>query len=43
MKAYVAIYTNGSATGGTTTGGATMVATVGDPAGAVIIDMFKNP
>ncbi len=31
------MYTNGSATGETTAGGAAMVATVGDPADPVII------
>ncbi len=33
--AHVTIYTDGSATGGTTAGGAAMVATVGDPADTV--------
>ncbi len=41
MKAHVTIYTDGSATGGTTTGSAAMVAIVGDPADPVIIHTSK--
>ncbi len=40
-KVYVTIYTDGSATGGTTAGGAAMVATVGGPADPVIIHTSK--
>ncbi len=40
-KAHVTIYTDGSATRGTTAGGAAMVATTGDPADPVIIHTFK--
>ncbi len=41
MKAYVAIYTDGSAAGGTTAGGTAMVATTGDLADPVIIHRSK--
>ncbi len=41
MKAHVTIYTDGTATGGKTVGGAAMVATVGDPADLVIIHTSK--
>ncbi len=41
MKAHVEIYTDGSATGGTTAGGAAMVATVGDSADPVVIHTSK--
>ncbi len=40
-NAHVTIYTDGSATGGTTAGGAAMVATVGYPAEPVIIHTSK--
>ncbi len=40
-KAHVTIYTDGSATGGTTAGGAAMVATKGDPADAEIFHTSK--
>ncbi len=40
-KTHVTIYTDRSATGGTTAGGAAMVATVGDPANPVIIHTSK--
>ncbi len=40
-KAPVTIYTDGSATGGTTAGGSAMLATVGDPADPVIIHTSK--
>ncbi len=41
MKANVAIYSDGPAAGGTTVGGATLVATVGDSADPVIIHASK--
>ncbi len=40
-RAHVTIYTDGSATGGTTAGGADMVTTTGDPADPVIIHTSK--
>ncbi len=42
-KAHVTIYTDESAIGGTTAGGAAKVGTVGDPTDHVIIHMFINP
>ncbi len=40
-KAHVTIYTDGSATGGTTTAGPAVVAKVGDPAAPVIFNTSK--
>ncbi len=40
-KVHITIYTDGSATGGTTADGATIEVTAGDPADPVIIHMSK--
>ncbi len=42
MMAYVTIHTGGSATGGTTAGGAAFVGTAGDSADTIIIHSFKT-